>query len=112
MRFCGATMCKKGDRGDKKLIWGSSVFEYARVCAREHLVFIPRSPFLHMLYNPYVNFMRTFLLTFLLSSTAVAQRPNLVFLYSDDHAAHAVSAYQKHLKYATKLPATPNIDRI
>ena len=39
-------------------------------------------------------------------------RPNIVFLYSDDHAAHAISAYQKHLKYAFPLPATPNLDRL
>src|SRR5687767_10805064 len=39
-------------------------------------------------------------------------RPNIVFLYADDHAAHAVSAYRTHLPYAIPLPATPNIDRI
>jgi arylsulfatase A-like enzyme len=33
-------------------------------------------------------------------------RPNILFLYSDDHAAAAVSAY------GSGLPATPNIDRL
>jgi arylsulfatase A-like enzyme len=57
--------------------------------------------------------MKSLLLILLTAVAANAQtRPNIVFLYSDDHAAHAVSAYQKHLRYATALPATPNIDRI
>ncbi|MEM7340126.1 MAG: sulfatase [Actinomycetota bacterium] len=33
-------------------------------------------------------------------------RPNLVFIMSDDHAAHAISAY------GSRINATPNIDRI
>ncbi|MGQ0815865.1 MAG: sulfatase family protein [Gemmatimonadota bacterium] len=56
--------------------------------------------------------MRTLSLLLLVAATAHAQRPNIVLIYSDDHAAHAVSAYQRHLKYAFPLPATPNIDRI
>jgi arylsulfatase A-like enzyme len=40
------------------------------------------------------------------------QRPNVLFIFSDDHAAHAVSAYRQHLAYGARLPATPNIDRI
>ena len=44
---------------------------------------------------------------------AVAQtRPNVVFLFSDDHAAHALSAYRQHLAYGARLPATPNLDRL
>ena len=39
-------------------------------------------------------------------------RPNIVFLYADDHAAHAISAYQQSLKYGVKLPKTPNLDRL
>ena len=42
----------------------------------------------------------------------VADRPNIVFLFSDDHAAHAISAYQQSLKYGVKLPKTPNLDRL
>jgi arylsulfatase A-like enzyme len=34
------------------------------------------------------------------------QRPNIVFIFSDDHAAHAISAY------ASKINKTPNIDRL
>jgi arylsulfatase A-like enzyme len=38
---------------------------------------------------------------------APATRPNIVFIFSDDHAAHAIGAY------GAKLPhVTPNIDRI
>lgn len=38
-------------------------------------------------------------------STATA-RPNLLFVMSDDHAAHAISAY------GSAVNQTPNIDRI
>jgi arylsulfatase A-like enzyme len=49
----------------------------------------------------------------LTSGAAHAQsRPNIILLYSDDHAAHALSAYRSHLPYALNLPATPNLDRI
>jgi arylsulfatase A-like enzyme len=34
------------------------------------------------------------------------QRPNILFIMSDDHAAHAISAY------GSKINSTPNIDRI
>ena len=37
-----------------------------------------------------------------------ANRPNIVFLFSDDHAYQAISAYND----ARKLINTPNIDRI
>ena len=46
------------------------------------------------------------------SITPVAERPNVVFLFSDDHAAHAISAYQQSLRYGVKLPPTPNLDRL
>ncbi len=54
--------------------------------------------------------MRT-LLAALLLLTAPAQevrRPNIVFLFSDDHAFQAISAYG----HALKLNETPNIDRL
>ncbi len=41
-----------------------------------------------------------------------AGEPNIVFLFSDDHAAHAVSAYRPYLQYGARLPETPSIDRI
>ncbi len=46
------------------------------------------------------------------SSSSVAERPNVVFLFADDHAAHAISAYQQHLRYGARLPRTPNLDRV
>lgn len=35
-----------------------------------------------------------------------ARRPNIVFIYADDHAQHAISAY------GSKINRTPNIDRL
>ncbi|MHB1169897.1 MAG: sulfatase family protein [Longimicrobiales bacterium] len=40
------------------------------------------------------------------------QQPNIVFLFADDHAAHALSAYREHLAYGAPLPQTPNLDRL
>jgi arylsulfatase A-like enzyme len=34
------------------------------------------------------------------------QRPNIIFIFSDDHAPHAIGAY------GSKINATPNIDRL
>jgi len=50
--------------------------------------------------------MRLLILFFLFSSVAHAQRPNIIYIMSDDHDANAISAYSK------KLISTPNIDRI
>lgn len=56
--------------------------------------------------------MKKFLCLFALATRLVAadgpQRPNIVFIYSDDHAYQAISAYGD----ARKLIQTPNIDRI
>jgi arylsulfatase A-like enzyme len=51
------------------------------------------------------------LLSVLLSAVAVlpvaaADRPNIIFIMSDDHAAHAIGAY------GSKVNQTPNIDRL
>ena len=35
-----------------------------------------------------------------------AQRPNILFIFTDDHAAHAISAY------GSKINTTPNMDRL
>ncbi|MHC4445114.1 MAG: sulfatase family protein [Planctomycetota bacterium] len=35
-----------------------------------------------------------------------AQRPNIVFIFTDDHASHAISAY------GSKINRTPNLDRL
>ena len=50
--------------------------------------------------------MRLLILLLLFSSVAGAQRPNIIYIMSDDHDANAISAYSK------KLTSTPNIDRI
>ena len=41
-----------------------------------------------------------------LAVSATVQRPNIVFIMSDDHAAHAISAY------GSRVNRTPNIDRL
>ena len=41
-----------------------------------------------------------------IDSRELAERPNIVFIMSDDHAAHAISAY------GSRVNRTPNIDRI
>lgn len=57
--------------------------------------------------------LRRLLLFLVMAAPAAAQtRPNIIMLYSDDHAAHAVSAYRPYLPYSIALPPTPNIDRI
>lgn len=45
-------------------------------------------------------------LTFALNLSAAQKRPNIVFIFSDDHAYQAISAY------GSKINQTPNIDRI
>src|SRR5215813_10809356 len=53
--------------------------------------------------------MREFLLAFLLAVAAgssAADRPNIIYIMSDDHAAHAIGAYGSHVNH------TPNIDRL
>ena len=46
----------------------------------------------------------------LVSPNLVAQeRPNIIFIMSDDHAAAAISAYNSRL---SKILPTPNIDRL
>ena len=42
-------------------------------------------------------------------SEQISQKPNIIFMMSDDHAAPAISAYQGFLADAFK---TPNIDRL
>ena len=54
------------------------------------------------------TFLRTACGASLIPSLAPAaqERPNIIFIMSDDHAAHAISAY------GSKVNQTPNIDRI
>ena len=49
------------------------------------------------------------LLTFSVFILAAAERPNIVFIFSDDHAVGAISAYEGLYK---DVAPTPNIDRI
>lgn len=44
--------------------------------------------------------------TSLPAAAATAARPNIIFIFSDDHAEHAISAY------GSKVNQTPNIDRL
>ena len=48
-------------------------------------------------------------LTSLLCSITYGQKPNVLFIMSDDHAAHAISAYGGRL---AKIAPTPNLDRL
>jgi arylsulfatase A-like enzyme len=45
-------------------------------------------------------------LAFTASSLSAAERPNILFIFSDDHAAQAISCY------GSKINQTPNLDRI
>jgi len=47
-------------------------------------------------------------LTLLLQDAQAAQRPNILFIFSDDHTRQAISAYNNKLK----LIDTPNLDRL
>ncbi|HEX6309799.1 MAG TPA: sulfatase [Longimicrobiales bacterium] len=52
------------------------------------------------------------LLVAVADAAGAQQRPNILFILADDHAAHALSAYRPHLPYGARLPDTPNLDRI
>jgi len=43
------------------------------------------------------------------AASAASERPNILYIMSDDHAAHAISAYGSRL---AKVAPTPNIDRL
>ena len=45
-------------------------------------------------------------LSLTLAAYAAAPRPNILFVFTDDHAAHAISAY------GSKINTTPNMDRL
>ena len=57
--------------------------------------------------------MKTTLLLNLLASLLLlhtyGKKPNILFIMSDDHAAHAISAYGGRL---AKIAPTPNLDRL
>ncbi len=65
------------------------------------------NPVLKSLVNGLV--LLTFVTSFFACTEEVAERPNIIFIFSDDHAYQAVSAYDYEIgKYAP----TPNIDRL
>ena len=45
-------------------------------------------------------------------AATAAKRPNILFVFCDDHAYQAISAYQSVSAYGLKLNDTPNIDRL
>jgi arylsulfatase A-like enzyme len=50
------------------------------------------------------------LATSVFGTSVFAEKPNILFIFSDDHAAQSISAYG--INHLTKLAPTPNIDRI
>ena len=69
-----------------------------------------------LLRFPELQRMKPFLATFLLgailtvsTSLSAADRPNIVFVFTDDHAPHAIGAYNGWLK---SVNPTPNIDKL
>ena len=46
---------------------------------------------------------------FFASSVSAADRPNILFIFTDDHAPHAIGAYDGWLK---SVNPTPNIDQL
>ncbi len=45
-------------------------------------------------------------------ATRETHRPNIVFIFADDHAAHALSAYAPHLRYGEHIAETPRLDAL
>lgn len=45
-------------------------------------------------------------------ATETQKRPNILFIFCDDHAYQAISAYQNVSAYGLSLNQTPNIDRL
>ncbi|MEE8453105.1 MAG: acetylglucosamine-6-sulfatase, partial [Thermoguttaceae bacterium] len=50
-----------------------------------------------------------FCVALLAAPLMAAERPNIVFIFSDDHAPHAIGAYNGWLK---SVNPTPNIDKL
>jgi arylsulfatase A-like enzyme len=71
------------------------------------------APVRSLLRPAFPALLMAFLMTLLPAQRAESQaRPNIVFIFSDDHAAHALSAYRAHLPYGARLPDTPHLDRL
>jgi arylsulfatase A-like enzyme len=52
------------------------------------------------------SFLRTFIIVMFVTLVVRAERPNILFIMSDDHAAHALSCY------GSKVNTTPQLDRL
>ncbi|MFP6620778.1 MAG: sulfatase-like hydrolase/transferase, partial [Pirellulaceae bacterium] len=55
------------------------------------------------------NFLTLLVLFLLCTQALAAKRPNILFIFSDDHAPHAIGAYNGWLK---SVNPTPNIDQL
>ncbi len=55
--------------------------------------------------NPFLTFIAAFF-TLTAAIQAADKRPNILFIFTDDHASHSISAY------GSKINKTPNLDRI
>ena len=55
----------------------------------------------------FISFLGPFFLSLL--STTQGKKPNILYIMSDDHAAHGISAYGGRL---AKIAPTPNLDRL
>lgn len=55
------------------------------------------------------HWIRTLCLILICTAGRADERPNILFIMSDDHAAHAISAYGSHL---AEIAPTPTIDRL
>ena len=77
------------------------------------MCFDPNRPLLTTEVQPGMRQLLTTLLSCTAALTAItafsAERPNILFIMSDDHAAHAISAYGSRL---AEVAPTPNIDRL
>ena len=62
-----------------------------------------------MKFFPTLNYLIIILALFARFASAEETRPNVLFLFSDDHAPHAIGAYDGWLK---SVNPTPNIDRL
>lgn len=66
-----------------------------------------RTRFLHVFQPPEMRNLIFSILTW--GTCSAAERPNILFIFSDDHALQAISAYGGRFK---ELAPTPNIDRL
>ena len=55
------------------------------------------------------NFLGILVCAICLNATAKENQPNIIFIMTDDHAAHAIGAYGGRL---ADLGLTPNLDRL